>query len=195
LKKITYSLRIGFIGNKQSTQKVFLDNLRRYAISSITQKEFLEFLIVFNEIPINIKTFLAEDLDEMAYNFDNIEKLDVIIFIVNLFESDSLNMIDGKDIQDFIELFSFQGITILVGFDIEQLFKKRMVNKFKISRFHLEKKAKDLDFFYCYEIYNNEEDVSDIYNKIFKEFLFRFQYSSSKELWYAAKNYGKELLK
>ena len=54
--------------------------------------------------------------------------------------------------------------------------------------------AKYLNLIYCYEISNKNEDVSEIYKKIFKDFLFRFQFTRP-DLYEQARSYGKTLEK
>lgn len=193
MKKISYSLRIGIIGNKEQLKEIFLENLTNSAINSNLSEYYYEFLIVFKQIPVKIKIYLHEILENLIYNFENIQKLDVIILTLNLYEPDSLNIINKLLIEEFNETFSFQGLSILVGMNIEQIFSKIPSKKFKISRYQMEKTTKDLNFIYCFEIYNKNRDVNEIYNRILNDFILRFQYSSP-ELFETAKEYGKRLL-
>jgi len=193
LKKISYSLRIGIIGNREQLKEIFLESLANAAIKSNLSDNYSEFLIVFKQIPVKIKIYLHENLENLIYDFENIQKLDIIILTLDLYKLDSLSIINKQLIEEFNETFFFQGFSILVGMNIEQIFSKTPSKKFKISRFQLEKTTKDLNFIYCFEIFNKNRDVNEIYNTILNDFIIRFQYSSP-ELFETAKKYGKRLL-
>ena len=193
LKKISYSLRIGIIGNRASIRKIFFESLSTSAIISELSDDNYEFLIVFKQIPIKIKIFFAENLDGLISNFEQIQKLDVLILTLNLYDPDSINSINKHLLEEFIETFSFQGISVLVGMDIAQIFNSSPHKNFKMSRFQLEKTTKDLNLIYCFEIFNKNRDINEIYNTIFNDFILRFQFSSP-ELFETAKDYGKKLL-
>ncbi len=193
MKKISYSLRIGIIGNREQLKEIFLESLANSAIKSNLSDDYSEFLIVFKQIPVKIKIYLHENLENLIYDFENIQKLDVIILSLDLNKPDSLSIISKLLIEEFNETFSFQGLSILVGMNIEHIFSKTPSKKFKISRFQLEKTTKDLNFIYCFEIFNKNRDVNEIYNTILNDFIIRFQYSSP-ELFDTAKEYGKRLL-
>ncbi len=193
LKKISYSLRIGIIGNREQLKEIFLESLTNSTIKSNLSDDYSEFLIVFKQIPVKIKIYLHENLENLIYDFENIQKLDVIILTLDLYKPDSLSIINKLLIEKFNEMFSFQGLSFLVGMNIEHIFSKTPSKKFKISRFQLEKKTKDLNFIYCFEIFNKNGDVNEIYNTILNDFIIRFQYSSP-ELFETAKEYGKRLL-
>ena len=193
MKKISYSLRIGIIGNRASIRKIFFESLSTSAIISELSDDNYEFLIVFKQIPIKIKIFFAENLDGLISNFEQIQKLDVLILTLNLYEPDSINSINKHLLEEFIETFSFQGISVLVGMDIAQIFNSSPHKNFKMSRFQLEKTTKDLNLIYCFEIFNKNRDINEIYNTIFNDFILRFQFSSP-ELFETAKDYGKKLL-
>ena len=75
MKKISYSLRIGIIGNRDSISEIFLEDVKSIAIESRFSEDFSELFIVFKQIPIKLKIFLAESLEELIYRFDDIEKL------------------------------------------------------------------------------------------------------------------------
>ncbi|MFX1553971.1 MAG: hypothetical protein ACFFBV_08595, partial [Promethearchaeota archaeon] len=190
---ISYSLRIGIIGNNASIREIFVDKLSRSAVMSELSDDNYEFLIVFKQIPIKIKIFFAENLDDLISNFEQINKLDALIITLNLYEPESINTINKHLMQEFIETFSFQGISVLVGMDIVQIFSSTPPKNFKMSRFQLEKTTKDLNLIYCFEIFNKNRDINEIYNTILNDFILRFQFSSP-ELFETAKDYGKKLL-
>ncbi len=185
---------MGIVGNKEITKKIFLETLCNSSIDPSLSDDKLEFLIVFQQIPIRIKVFLAVRLEDLIYNFDKIEKLDLLMLTLNLYEPDSINYYNKALIQEFNDALSFQGLSVLVGMNIEQIFNKTPSKNLKISRFHMEKLTKDLNLIYCFEIYNNSKDITEIYDKILNDFVFRFQYSNP-ELLEKAKTYGKLLLK
>jgi len=193
LKKVVYNLRIGITGNKGYIKEIFLDNLNKTAIKSNVSNSYHEYLSVFKQIPINIKVFVTDNLESIIENFNDIQKLDLIIFTINLFNKNSLNSIDKNLLEEFNELFAFQGISVLVGLDIEQILNNSPSKSFKISRFKLEKITKDLNLIYCFEVFNKRKDINEIYNTLFNDFLLRFQYSNP-ELFDTAKEYGKWLI-
>ncbi len=193
MKKISYSLRIGIIGKKESIKDIFFESLKISAIESNIYDDKYEFFIVFKQIPIKIKIFIADTLEDLIYNFEKVQKLDTIIITLNLYEPASLNTLTKGLLGEFNETFSFQGISILVGMDIENIFNGSPSKNFKISRYQLERITRDLKLIYCFEIINNDSDIHEIYNTILDDFMIRFQYSSP-ELFETAKNYGKKLM-
>ncbi len=193
MKKISYSLRIGIVGNIDYSTEIFLGDLRRFAINFSSFEIYSDLLLVVDDIPIKIKTFLVQNLEELITNINNIERLDVIILTVNLFDPKSIYQYYKNIIEEFNEIYYFQGVSILVGVDTEHIFKKQPSKNHRISRHNLEEMTKYLNLIYCYEIYNKNEDVIEIYRKIFKDFIFRFRYSSP-ELFEQAKLYGKSLV-
>ena len=194
MKKISYSLRIGIVGNKDYNKEIFLDYIKRFAIKPSSSESYSDFLVVAEDIPIKIKVFLTENLDELINKIDEIEKLDVIILTVNLFDTKSIYQYYKDIIEEFNETYYFQGISILVGVDLEQILKKKPSENLRISRFNLEDITRYLNIIYCFEIFNNNKDILEIYKKIFNDFIFRFRYSSP-ELFDQAQLYGKALLK
>lgn len=193
MKKISYSLRIGIVGNIDYSTEIFLGDLRRFAINFSSFEIYSDLLLVVDDIPIKIKTFLVQNLEELITNINDIERLDVIILTVNLFDPKSIYQYYKNIIEEFNEMYYFQGVSILVGVDTEHIFKKQPSKNHRISRYNLREMTKYLNLIYCYEIYNKNEDVIEIYRKIFKDFIFRFRYSNP-ELFEQAKLYGKSLV-
>ncbi|MBY8992355.1 MAG: hypothetical protein KGD58_16535 [Candidatus Lokiarchaeota archaeon] len=194
MKKISYNLRIGIVGNKNYHEEVFLDNIKDFAIAFNILSPYSDFFLIYKQIPIKVKIFSAETLEEVINNFDEIEKLDVIILTVNLADTNSIHQYFKDIVEEFNELYYFQGISILVGIDIAQIFKEKILNDIRVSRYSLKDMASYLNLIYCYEIYNITRDVIEIYKKIFDDFVFRFSYSSP-ESFEQAKIYGNSLLK
>ncbi|MFX1488428.1 MAG: hypothetical protein ACFFBI_04730 [Promethearchaeota archaeon] len=194
MKKISYNLRIGIVGNVNYNKTIFLDSIKDFAIKSEISSEMSEIRIVFKEIPINLKVFLSKSLEEVVNSYAKIENLNVIIFTVDLLNLKSMKQYEKDLIDKFHEIYSFQGISMLVGLNLKQILKNKISKKFKVSRFTLEDTAKYLNLIYCYEIYNKAEDIIEIYNKILNDFLFRFRYSSP-ESFTQARIYGRNLLK
>ncbi|MFX0001567.1 MAG: hypothetical protein ACFE9Q_14950 [Candidatus Hodarchaeota archaeon] len=193
MKKISYSLRIAIIGNIKSLEEIFFESLKKLAIDFNLSTNNYECLIVFKQIPIKIKIFIAEKLEDLIYKFEKIQKLDVIILSLNLYDPDSLTNITKPLLKEFNETYSFQGLSILVGMDIRNIFNISTLKDYKISRYQLEKISKNLNLIYCFEIFNKSNDIAEIYNTIMDDFMIRFQYSNP-ELFEAAKNYGKKLV-
>ena len=126
LKKISYSLRIGIIGDKELIKQIFLENLSKSALESNLFNGNYEFLIVFKQIPIKLKIYLAENLENVIKNFEDIQKLDVLIITLNLYNPDSLDIIKKHVLDEFSNIFSFQGLSFLVGMDIQHIFNKNI---------------------------------------------------------------------
>lgn len=194
MKKISYSLRIGIVGNKEYNTRIFFDGLKEFTINSNSNESYKDFLVVVNEIPIKTKVFLVENLEELLTKFNQIEKLDVLILTVNLFDPKTIYQYYKDIVGEFNEIYYFQGISILIGIDIEQIFNKKSLKNQRISRFNLEEITRYLNLTYCYEIHNKHKDILEIYRKIFNDFIFRYRYSSP-ELFEQAQVYGKLLMK
>ncbi len=199
MKRISYSLYFGLVGSKNSGKEIFIEYLNNLAIESNppndkenTKRQF-EFFIVFEQIPIKIRGFLADNLDQIVYNHKNIKNLDVIMLVLNLYDLESINEYDKNKYEEFIDYFQFKGLSILATVDIVKIFGGFSSKDLRISRDNVVEKAKQLDVIYCYEIQNKNEDLLHFYNKIFSDFLFKFQFSSP-ELFALAKLYGKELM-
>ncbi|MFX1311798.1 MAG: hypothetical protein ACFFHD_04175 [Promethearchaeota archaeon] len=194
MKKISYSLKIGIVGIENSMKEIFFQYIKETAIESKSLEDYFEFFLVFKRIPIKIKIFLATDIEQLISNYNKIEKLDVLILTLNLNDSNKIYDYSELSINEFNEIFSFQGISVLLGLDISQIFKNPPSHNLRISRYNLKKKTKELGLIYCYEIYNKTEDISEVYNKVFDDFIFRFKYSNP-DLYEQAQKYGMELLK
>jgi hypothetical protein len=193
LRKISYSLHVGIIGNKHLIKEIFLDTLKKSAIESNLSEGTYVFLIVFKQIPIKIKIFFAENLENLVYNFEEIQKLDILILTLDLYKPESLESISKPLLDELNETYSFQGLSVLVGMDIEHKLNNTPPKNHKISRFQLKKTTKDLNLIYCFEIFNRNKDIHEIFNTLLDDFILRFQYSNN-ELFEAAKDYGKKLM-
>lgn len=187
-------MRIGIVGNKDYSKDIFFDNLRDFAIETKISEDFSEFFIIFKQIPIRVKIFLAVNLEEIIKNFEKIKKLDAIILTIDLSNTKSIYQYYKNLIEEFNDIYYFQGVSILVGIDISQIFKKKASKNIRVSRYSLEDMTKYLNLIYCYEIYNKKGDVIEIYRKIFNDFFFRFRYSS-QELFEKARIYGETLIR
>ncbi|MFW9875987.1 MAG: hypothetical protein ACFFG0_23035 [Candidatus Thorarchaeota archaeon] len=194
MKKVSYNLRIGIVGIKDYNKEIFLDNLGDFSIDTKISEEYTEFLIIFKQIPIRVKIFLATNLEEVIRDFDKIEMLDAIILTIDVKDTKSIYHYYKNIIEEFNDIYYFQGISMLVGIDSSQIFKKKASKKIRVSRYSLEDTAKYLKLIYCYEIYNKKGDVIEIYKKLFNDFIFRFRYSS-QDLFEKAKLYGESILR
>jgi len=195
LKKISYSLRIGLIGSNNSGKELLLNYLEDTAIEKNHSADKFEVLLIHKGIPFKIKVFPAENLIEVISEQSiNFGKLDVLIIILNLNDLNSIKEYEKEAFEEFRQFFLFQGLSILAGMDVKQILKGSPSNNLRISRFNLIKKAKELNILYCFEIHNKERDISEIYNKLLNDFIFKFQYSTP-ELFEQAKIYGRKLIK
>ncbi len=201
MKKITYTLNFGLIGSNNSAKefrkKIFLEYLKELAIKSNlseninNQEDVTEFLIIFKEIPIKIKIFIAENFNEIIYNYEKIKIIDVVILILKISDRNSISSFNKDSFKEFKDYFSFRnGISILTGINLEG---DIISESSRISRSLLIEKAKELDVIYGYEITADKEENSAFFDRILGDFIFKFQYSSP-ELFDLAKLYGKELM-
>ncbi len=142
MKKINYSLRVGIVGNKELIKEIFLSVLKSSAIDCDLVEGIYEIFLVYDNIPIKVKIFIVENLEELLTNFERIEKLDVIILTVDLFDSNSIYQYYKNIIEEFNETYYFQGISILVGIDFIKILKKKNIENIRVSRHSLEVMAK-----------------------------------------------------
>ena len=194
MKKISYTLNLGLVGSykygEDSGKGIFIDFLKDKAVE-YNLDDYHEFLIIFNQIPIRMKIFPVEDFNELILNYDKIKKLDIIVLTLNIYEFNSINEYEKQSFEEFEKYYKFRGSSILVGIDVEKIYRSTSKNS-RISYFDLIKKAKELNILYCFEIQNKNRDLSELYNKVLDDFIFKFQFSSP-ELFNQAKSYGKEL--
>jgi hypothetical protein len=200
LKKVSYNLNFGLINlsesNIESKNKIFIEYLNKKAIkSNYTDEEDLEktrfeFMIVFEDIPIKIKIFFAQNFDDLIYRYDEIENLDVIILIFNYNNLESIESLNPNDFTEFKKFYTFQGSSILVGIDLEN---EKNNSEHEQIRSKLIEKTKQLEILYAYEISDQNKDISGLFEKLFQDFIFKFQYTSP-ELFDLAKLYGKEII-
>ncbi|MFX1337567.1 MAG: hypothetical protein ACFFDK_03055 [Promethearchaeota archaeon] len=201
MKKIAFSLNVGLIGsNKYANvfgKKVFIESLKKITIKSKLPNDSKitkvgpELLIIFKEIPIKLRVFFAENFNDFIYDYEKIKNFDVIILLINMRDSSSLNSLDKDSFEEFKDYFSFKnGISILAGMNFTE---DSNTEKIRINRDQLIEKAKELDVIYGYEITADKEENFKFFNRILSDFIFKFQYSSP-ELFDLAKLYGKELI-
>ena len=199
LKKISFSLQVGLIGLEDSGKEIFLDYLEKKSIqtnlSNINEEDNnnKHYFLVRKQVPIKIRVYLAESLNDIINNHEKIKKLDVLILALNLYNLNSKNKYNIKDLERLIKIFSFKGTSVLAGLDTEQIYHGEPSNDFRISRYNLIQKAKELDLLYCFEIRNGKKDIKELYHKVLQDFILKFQISNPNMLE-KSKIYGKELL-
>ena len=195
MKKISYSLNLGIVGIEDSGKEIFINYLKskRIVDKSIIDLDRDHF-IVFKQIPIKIRIFLADDLNQFNSNFEKINKFDVLIIALNLNNLSATDDLKKENFDDFRKIFSFWGVSILVGIDVNRIFRLPPSPKnFRLSKDSLIKKAKDLDVLYCFEIKYKYNDLKDLFVLILEDFLIKIQLQSP-ELFDQAKVYGNELI-
>ena len=201
MKKITYTINFAFISSNISSneleKEIFIEYLKKMAIENNVREKNninespLEFLIIFREIPIKIRLFLYKSFENIKFNNEKITNIDVIVFIFNILDFNSLQSFNLESFEEFKKNISFTSrISVLAGIDLEN---NNNVDKNRISRNQMIEKSKDLDVLYTYEIKKDDRDISQFFEKILDDFVLKFYYSSP-ELFDLAKLYGKELL-
>ena len=137
---------------------------------------------------------MADDLNQFNSNFEKINKFDVLIIALNLNNLSATDDLKKENYDDFRKIFSFWGVSILVGIDVNRIFRLPPSPKnFQLSKDSLIKKAKDLDVIYCFEIKYKYNDLKDLFVLILEDFLIKIQLRSP-ELFDQAKVYGNELI-
>ena len=191
-------MHVGLVGIQDSGKEILLDFFKQKSIeTSYTDghddEEVHEFFLVFKQIPIKLKVFLAGDIKYLILNHEKIKRLDTMILALNLYNLSSKNKYFKEDFDEFIEKYGFNGMSSLIGLDVELISGKSPSKEFRISRYNLVQKAKELDVLYCFEILNKKNDLLELYNKILGDFTFKFQFTNP-EILEKAKEYGKTLI-
>ena len=151
-----------------------------------SEDKFIEFLIIHENVPIKLKIFSTRGIQQALMNNDKIERLDILIFTLNMHDYASLNLFQKEILEELYQCLDFQGISILAG--IQQEFSSR----FLMNDLDLINKAKELNMLYCYKI-QNEEDLTELFKKALGDLIFKFQYSNP-DLFGQAIAYGSELI-
>ena len=193
MKKISYSLHLGLIGSETSGKEIFIEFLKEkgYQYNDSNNNGFHEALLIFDQIPIKMKIFSMEDLNALILNYEKIQKLDMIILAMNIYEIDSIKEINKEIFENFEKDYTFQGSSVLAGIDVENIISSNSQNV-RISQSDIINKAKELNILYTFEITNKSTDLSELFNKILNDFIYKIRIKTP-ELFDQARTYGKEL--
>lgn len=193
MKKISYSLHLGLIGSETSGKEIFIEFLKEkgYEYNDSSNNGFHEALLIFDQIPIKMKIFSMEDLNALVLNYEKIKNLDMIILAISIYEIDSIKEINKELFENFEKNYSFQGSSVLAGINVESMISSNSQN-FRISQSDIINKAKELNILYTFEITNKSTDLSELFNKILDDFIYKIRIKTP-ELFDQARNYGKEL--
>ena len=200
MKKIIFSLKLGLIGQDDSGRNIFLEFLEKESIpksvldNNSDNLDFLHYTIVHESIPIKIKVYQADNLEFLLQDYKQIRNLDILMLALNLYHLNSKNDYRNSDLERFIKKFSFKGISCLVGFDMEGILKSNVSKDFRISRYNLIQKVKELDLMYCFEIKNDKNDLIELYQILLNDYIFKL-YLTNPDLLETAKKYGEQLKK
>ncbi|TFG08878.1 MAG: hypothetical protein EU539_01030 [Promethearchaeota archaeon] len=199
MKKVSYALNFALVGlndpSINSGKRKLLEYLNEIAVKHQSKELVLnfqneiEFLIVFQGIPIKIKLISAENFDDLIYRFDKINHLDVVVLLFSIYHSDTLNEFKKLQFEELIDYYGFQGTSALIGLDLKE--DSNSTDMLEVRQKIIEK-SKELSFLYGFEIRNGEQDISEFYEVILSDFIFKFK-SSSQEMFEMAKIYGNEL--
>jgi len=194
LKKINYSLYLGLIGSEETSGKeIFIEFLKEkgYEYYESSNDGYHELLLIFDQIPIKMKIFSMEDLNALLLNYETIKKLDMIILAMSIYEIDSFKEINKELFENFEKDYNFQGSSVLAGIDLEGVNTSNSQNV-RVSQSDIINKAKELNILYTFEITNTSTDLSELFNKILDDFIYKIRIKTP-ELFDQARNYGKEL--
>lgn len=192
LKKIKFSLNLGIIGADGSGIDFLIDYLKQSTLKNDKSEKLNEFLIMYNDIPVKIKVFNGKDFNQLNERYENIRRIDAIIIMIDIYDLNSFNEDLFKGFEEFNTLYMFKGVSILAGIDKFFIENGVVSDKLRISRINLIQKTKDLDFLYCFEIQNKNNDILEIFDKIIDNFMIKVR-NINPELLERAKTYGKEL--
>ena len=204
MRKISYSLNLGVIGFKDSEKKsgreLIIDFLKTKAIEDNLSnvdgfaEDYLEFFIVFKQIPIKVRAFLADNFPQIISNYKKIKKIDVLILALNIYDLNAIDALKKEEFDVFREIFSFWGTSILVGIDVNRIFRiPPPPQGFRLSKDRLIKKAKELDILYTFEIKYKYKDLKEFSEKILNDYIIKIEHRSP-EFFESAKLYGNELI-
>ena len=138
-----------------------------------------------------MKIFSMEDLNALLLNYEEIKKLDMIILAMSIYEINSIKEFNKELFENFEKDYNFQGSSVLVGIDVENVISSNSQNV-RISQSDIKNKAKELNILYAFEITNKNTDLSELFNKILDDFIYKIRIKTP-ELFDQARNYGKEL--
>ncbi|MFX0059345.1 MAG: hypothetical protein ACFE85_12540 [Candidatus Hodarchaeota archaeon] len=192
MKKIYFTLRLGIIGEEDSGKEVFITYLNKNNINSTIPENDYYFLI-HKMVPLKIKLYLAENFKKLSENRENIERLDILIITLNLYNVKTFIRFNLESYKDFCNSFDFKGVSILALIDTHLTKSYNRSNILRIDRYNAIKKAQEYDIIYVFEIQNDTTDIMELFDKVFNEFVFKFQLSNP-ELFERLTNYGKILL-
>ncbi len=194
MKEFSYKINLAIIGTDTKCNEIFLDYLDQISLNSQTIESEGERFFIQNDIPVKIKAFVALTFHEMINNYDQIKKLSILIYVLNINDINSINNLNYDNYTDFCNIFKFKGISALVGVDLNHILEENNKNEDYINEFSLIQKTQELNFIYCFEVKDTPKDLILLYNSIFKDIFLKFRILNP-ELFEKAKNYGKELLK
>ncbi|MFX1356403.1 MAG: hypothetical protein ACFFA8_03885 [Promethearchaeota archaeon] len=192
LKKVYFTLHLGIIGEEDSGKEVFITYLNKNNIyPTISEKN--EYYLIHNRVPLKIKVYLATNFKELMEVNKSFKNLDIILITLNLYNIPSFVNFNFEDFNDFSIKFDFRGISILSLIDTHLTKNYNRSNILRIDRYSVIEKVKEYDIIYFFEIQNDTTDIMELFNKVFDEFIFKFQLSNP-ELFERLKEYGKNLL-
>lgn len=194
MKEFSYKINLAIIGTDTKCNEIFLDYLDQISLNSQTIESEGERFFIQNDIPVKLKVFVALTFHEMINNYDQIKKLSILIYVLNINDINSINNLNYDNYTDFCNIFKFNGISALVGVDLNHILEKNNKNEVHINEFSLIQKTQELNFIYCFEVKDTPKDLILLYNSIFKDISLKFSILNP-ELFEKAKNYGKELQK
>ena len=192
MKKINYKLHLGVIGEGNKGKNMILKFLSHLAISPSSSSLNDEFQIIHQSISLKVKVFQAEKVKDFVDLYDSIERLDVIIQILDLYNPHSVSQIHQDEYFKFYNLYNFQGSKVLAAMDMDLINGKINDEKLRISRLSLVRKTQELNFIYCFEIINQQSDFDELFDKIFDDTILKFKFSNP-ELYEQALVYGNVL--
>ncbi|MFW9780736.1 MAG: hypothetical protein ACFFFB_00445 [Candidatus Heimdallarchaeota archaeon] len=194
MKKIKFSLNLGVIDRDNYGNELIIEYLKQMALNSNAHDISIEFLVVFKDVPIKVELFNALNYNHLSDNYSKIKRLDVLINVVDIFSLNSLEDIKFEEFETFNKIYMFHGISILLGVNKDLIEKKIVSNRERITTIDLIRKTKELGFLYCFEIQNKKQDLLELFNKIFDNFILKLG-NINPELLKNAISYGKELKK
>ena len=140
-----------------------------------------------------MKIFRFKHFEDLTDNGKNLNILDAIIVVVNLYNDQAISKLTLKSYKELCENFMFNGITVLAGIDPYLIEKKDPPTSRNINEFALIQKTKELKFHYCFKIQNSQKDITDIFKKVLNYVYLKLEFINP-EMFERVKTNGKDFV-
>ncbi|MHA1195227.1 MAG: hypothetical protein ACTSRH_04185 [Promethearchaeota archaeon] len=191
--KILCKTNIALIGKRDSEKNILIDYIKKIGTAIKQKDEFGKFRIVFNSIPLKVNLISEKSINVLLEKFPWFEDLDSLILIVNVNDSNAIKEINNLELFEKLKKLKFQGVSALIGIDSPIINDGDKVSNQKITDDELIEISKNLNFIYCFKINGLEDNISEIFQKVFEHVILKFKLMNP-ELYEKAKAYGLKII-